>query len=148
LCLLAGLGCGVDEGDFIAGADYEPCMGNVPACNRTAGCILGETKYTQGHFPGMVSFVVTTPADTFVEVSLFFKTRTHPGDDTEITWYEPGCSSSFRWESQGADLFAQAGSDRVFSKEHQLRQAGDHLIEIYSNATTNYFLRVVLTTPK
>jgi hypothetical protein len=141
------LGCGVDEGDFIQGADYEPCLSNLPICQQTAGCALGENKYTEGDFPGYLSFVVTTPADTTVVVKIFFKSRVHPGQDTEIIWYEPGCSDSYSYRSEGEDIFALAGSKRVFSQEQNLRRAGDHLVEVSSDAFTHYFLRVELKTP-
>ncbi len=139
--------CGVSEGDFIADADPDPCESNVSICQTSAGCIMGESKYLEGDFPGFRSFVVTTPADTGIKVKLFFKSLVHPGEDTEIIWYEPGCADSFTWESMGADIFSKAGADRVFSQEHEVRMAGDHLIEIYSDATTHYFVRVELDTP-
>ncbi|MBW1810825.1 MAG: hypothetical protein JRJ87_21720 [Deltaproteobacteria bacterium] len=140
-------GCGVSEGDFIAGADYDPCQSNIPICQQTAGCAMGENKYTSGDFPGYVNFLVTTPADTTIIVKLFFKTREHPGEDTEIIWYEPGCHDSYSYESQGKDIFAIAGGDRVFAQEQMVRREGDHLIEVYSDSLTEYFVRVELETP-
>lgn len=139
--------CGVSEGDFIVGADHEPCMSNIPVCTTTAGCAMNETTYLEGDFPGMRNFLVTTPADTEVTIRIFFKTEVHPGDDTEIRWYEPGCSSYYVYESMGVDIFSKAGSDRTFSQTKLVRAAGDHLIEIYSDAWTHYFVRVELTTP-
>ncbi|MBN2498578.1 MAG: hypothetical protein JXR96_28565 [Deltaproteobacteria bacterium] len=139
--------CGVSEGDFVAGADPDPCEANVSVCQTSAGCIMGESKYLEGNFPGFRSFVVTTPADTGIRVKLFFKSMVHPGEDTEIIWYEPGCGNSYHYESMGADIFSKAGSNRVFSQEQKVRMAGDHLIEIYSDATTHYFARVELEMP-
>jgi hypothetical protein len=140
-------GCGVSEGDFIAGADADPCIANVPVCQTTAGCAMGETTYIEGDFPGVRNFIVTTPADTTITVKIFFKTRIHPGEDLEIRWYEPGCSNYHRYESGNIDLFSKAGSDRVFSQSRQVREAGDHLIDIYSDATAHYFVRVELDHP-
>ena len=147
--LLAALSvaCGVSEGDFIAGADYDPCESNIPICRQTAGCAMGENKYIEGDFPGYANFLVTTPADTTIVVKLFFKTRQHPGEDTEIIWYEPGCFDSFNYESKGDDIFAKAGGDRVFAQEHMVQREGDHLIEIFCDARTHYFARVELKTP-
>lgn len=147
VALAAGLGCGVDAGDFIQGAEYDPCQANIPVCQTTAGCSVNEATYLEGDFPGMRTFVVNTPADTEIEIRLFFSTRRHPGEDTEIRWYEPGCGDYYAWESLGVDLFAKAGSDRVFSQTHKVRVSGDHLIEIYSDATCHYFVRVGLTHP-
>jgi hypothetical protein len=147
--LIMGLlcGCGVSESDFIAGADHDPCMANVPVCQTGAGCTMGETKYIEGNFPGFVNFVVTTPADTKIVVKIFFKTRKHPGEDTTIDWYEPGCHDSYTYESMGADVFAIAGGDRVFSQGQKVRMSGDHLVEVYCDATTHYFIRVGVQTP-
>lgn len=147
LSALLAVGCGIDEGAFIQGADFDPCLSNLPVCQQTAGCALGENKYTEGDFPGYRNFVVTTPADTTVVVKIFFKTRVHPGQDTEIIWYEPGCHDSYVYRSEGDDIFALAGGSRVFSQEKKVRRAGDHLVEIFSDAYTHYFLRVELITP-
>jgi hypothetical protein len=139
--------CGVSESDFIAGADHDPCMANVPVCQTVAGCTMGENKYIEGNFPGFVNFVVTTPADTTIVVKMFFKTRKHPGEDTEIIWFEPGCRDYYTYDSRGADIFAIAGGDRVFSQDQKIRQAGDHRVDIDCDATTHYFIRVEVQTP-
>ena len=130
--------------NFIAGAEHDPCMANVPVCQTTAGCTMGENKYIEGNFPGFTNFVVTTPADFTIVVKLFFETRGHPGEDTEINWYEPGCHDSYTYESMGADIFAIAGGDRVFSQEQKVRLSGDHRVDVYCDATTHYYLRVEL----
>ncbi len=147
--LLSGTNaCGISEGDFIRGAEHDPCMDGVPVCNTTAGCIINEAIYIEGDFPrDLVKFIVTTPADTGIEVKIFFKSMKHPGGDTEIRWYEPGCADYYVYESMGVDIFEKAGSDRVFRQERKVRMAGDHLIEIYSDATTHYFIRVELDHP-
>jgi len=149
LLVLVLLGaCGLAEEVFIAGADYDPCQATVGVCQTAAGCNMGETKYIEGDFPGFRSFVVKTLVeDTTLEIQIFFKTRKHPGEDTEITWYEPGCNDFYRYESFGEDIFAEAGADQVFIKAQKMRQSGPHLVEIYSDAYTHYLLRVVLNEP-
>jgi hypothetical protein len=130
--------------DFIAGAEHDVCMANAPVCQTTAGCTMDDTKYIEGNFPGFVNFAVSTPADATVVVKIFFKTRSHPGEDTEIIWYEPGCHESHTYESMGADVFEIAGEDRVFEQEQTGLEEGLHLVDVYSDATTNYYLRVEL----
>jgi hypothetical protein len=133
---------------FVAGAEYDPCEATVGVCQTAAGCNMGETKYLKGAFPGFTSFVVKTMvADTSLAVRIFFRTRKHPGEDTEITWFEPGCNDFYRYESFGEDIFAEAGADQVLVKEQKLRQTGNHLIEIYCDATAEYYLRVELHEP-
>jgi hypothetical protein len=139
--------CGVSEGDFIAGADLDPCLSNIPACNNSAGCTMGESKYIEGDFPGYRNFIVTTPADTTITVKLFLKNRKHPGEDTEIVWWEPGCHDSYVYESLGDDIFSVAGRDQVFTQSKKVKRAGDHLVEIYSDAICHFFVRVAIETP-
>jgi hypothetical protein len=140
--------CGVDEGAFLAGSDGVPCQENVPVCQTSAGCIMGESRYVEGNFPGIISFVVTTPADTIVAVKLFFKGQINPGEDTEIIWYEPGCGDKQIYMSGVDDIFSLTGEDGVFSQEKKVRRAGDHLIEIESDAYTHFFARVELDPPE
>jgi len=147
VALLAVAGCGVSEADFVGDAEFEACLANVPICQVTAGCTLGESQYIEGTFPGFRSFIVATPADATIVVKLFFKTRRHPGEETEIIWYEPGCADSYAYESAGADIFDKAGGDRVFTQEKRVRRSGDHLVEIFSDAYTHYFARVEVRTP-
>jgi hypothetical protein len=149
-CLVLGSlpACGLGDEVFVAGAEYDPCMATVGVCQTAAGCNMGETVYIEGDFPGFRNFVVKTLlADTTLVVKVFFKTRKHPGEDTEITWFEPGCNDFYRYESFGEDIFAEAGTDQVFQKEQKLRQAGPHLVEIYSDAWAHYLLRVELKEP-
>ncbi len=128
--------------NFTAGAEHDPCMDNVPVCQTTAGCVMEEDDYIEGHFPGFVNFVVSTTASATIVVKIFFETRLHPGEDTEIIWFEPGCHDSYSYESGGADIFDLAGEDLVFEQEQQVLLEGSHRVDIYSDATTHYYLRV------
>jgi hypothetical protein len=127
---------------FLKGALRDPCDSTVGICQTAAGCALEEDMYIRGSFPGFVSFAVSTQADTTIAVKLFFVTQRHPGEDTEITWFETGCNDFHRYESQGADLFDLAGGDKVFEQEYTVVLEGAHLIEIYCDASTYYYLRV------
>ena len=140
-------GCGYDEADFISGARRDPCNANTPVCNGTAGCSMGEWNYIEGDFPGFINFLVTTPADTTIVVKLFFKDRKHPGEELEIIWYEPGCRQRYVYSSYLEDIFKIAGGDSVLAESKLVREPGDHLIEIYCDAWTHFFVRVELITP-
>jgi len=127
---------------FTDGAEPDPCTANIPICQTVVGCSLSEKKYYEGQFPGYVSIAIVTPADATIVVKMFFETRIHPGQDTEINWYEPGCQHSYSYQSTGADIFDIAGEDRVFTQEQKIIIAGDHLVEINSDASTHYYLRI------
>jgi hypothetical protein len=75
-----------------------------------------------------------------------FPGRLAPGKETEIHWYEPGCTDEYLYKLSEnkleGDLFEQAGRDQVFSVAHPVIEAGDHLVTIYSDATCRYLLRV------
>jgi hypothetical protein len=137
----------VDEGAFIADAEGVTCDQSVPVCNTGAACVMGEARYIEDDFPGDINFVVTTPADTTIVVNIFFKEETSPGEDTTITWFEPGCGDKQTYFSGADDIFSKAGVDRVFSQQKKMRQAGDHLIEISSDAYAHIFVRVELIVP-
>lgn len=148
---LAG-GClqGTSEATFLEDRKEILCEGVWPVCSgKFAGCLLDEDHYITGTFPGGRKFLVeTTPGDWVIRVLFFLEDRLAPGTETEVSWYEPGCSEEYRYQlskdQYGGDLFEQAGPDQVFEVEHTVVDPGDHLIEIYSDATCRYDLRVEL----
>lgn len=153
LALLLGgaeLGClgTTSEATFIGGRQEDLCNGVYHQCKgQTAGCILDEDHYIRGTFPGERKFLVeTTTGDWKIKVLVFFAERLSPGTETEIRWYEPGCTDEYRYQLSkdqlAGDLFEQAGRDQVFEKENDVVEAGDHLVSIWSDSVTRYALRV------
>jgi len=145
-CSLAG--CGGEASAFIEGLVLDPCVTNVPVCQQTAGCIMGEGKYLEGDFPGAFNFVVHTPQETEIEVELLFSARKHPGEELDIVWYEVGCHEALKYTSLGKDIFQEAGDDLVFAQTKRLQREGDHLIEVSSDAITHYFARIDVRPPE
>lgn len=141
--ILGLLGCGEGAlGNFASGLDLDRCEDTFPVCQTTAGCLLGEGRYIEGRFPGQKQFIVPAPADAVVRVEVFFTDQSAAGVDTEIRWHEPGCFETYRWNSEGRDIFLLAGPNRVLSQSQQVLQGGDHLVEILSDAVADYLLRV------
>jgi hypothetical protein len=127
--------------DFIAGAILDLCQENLPICTTSAGCVLEEDEYLEGHMPGFKSFIVHgIPGDTLV-VKVFFRTQDDPGHGFTVTFFEPGCVIEI---SQGPlnDIFEEAGLDWTLEFSQGFVLEGDHLIEVSSDATTHYYLRV------
>ena len=149
---LAASGCldMTSEATFIGGRSEVICDGTWPVCKgKYAGCVLEEERYLTGTFPGTRKFIVRTiPGDYSIRVMLFLNVRLSPGTETEILWYEPGCAEEYRYQiSQdklAGDLFEQAGRSQVFAKERSVVDSGDHLVEVYSDATCRYDLRMAL----
>jgi hypothetical protein len=71
-----------------------------------------------------------------------FTKEISPGIDTEVTWYETGCQDRVSASSGGTDVFREAGDDNVWKRQEKVVTAGDHLIEVFSDAQADYLLRV------
>lgn len=146
LAMTAGCGLG-PESNFTEGLTRERCDGTWPACQTTAGCTMGSSRYIEGRFPGTRQFIVPAPQESSIAIEIFFRTQVATGVDTEILWHEPGCFDTYQYLSEGRDIFQEAGNDLVFEASHQVFQAGDHLVEIYSDATADYIIAVKIETP-
>ena len=145
---LALCGClGGPEDLFTQGRAADACRATVPVCSTTAGCVLDAMNYTSGSFAqgGTRRLIVRTTSAATIEVDVFFATEGTPGTDTEIGWYEVGCSGRVSADSGGTDVFAEAGPDRVWKRSQKVNTAGDHLVEVFSDAQADYLLRVVVT---
>jgi hypothetical protein len=141
LFALGGCGFG-SEGNFTLGLSRERCDMTFPICQTTAGCTMGATRYIEGKFPGTREFIVNTPEDSIITVEIFFKTELATGVETRILWNEPGCFDTYEYESEGRDIFEEAGNDQIFSQSRQVYLPGDHLIEVTSDALAEYALRI------
>lgn len=136
------------EATFVGGREEDFCEGVWHVCKgQRAGCILDDNHYLQGTFPGERKFLVeTTHGDWEINILIFLDRRLAPGKETEIHWYEPGCTDEYVYKLSenklAGDLFEQAGRDQVFSVAHPVIESGDHLVTIYSDATCRYLLRV------
>jgi len=132
---------------FTQGRAVNACNATVPVCSTTAGCVLDATNYTSGSFAqgGTRRFIVRTTSAANIEVGVFFVTEGTPGTDTEVGWYEVACSARANADSGGADVFAEAGPDRIWKRTQRVDTVGDHLVEVFSDAQADYLLRVIVT---
>ena len=141
LALTSGCNFG-SEAAFVGPRTLDTCDLEIPVCNTTAGCkLVEEDRFLEGEFPGQRSFIVPTEGEATIRVSLYWRTQLGPGADTEIIWHEPACVDAFRFESQGADVFADSNKQGIFVQEQKVFREGEHLIEIRSDATAEYLLR-------
>lgn len=127
--------------DFIAGAVLDPCQDSLPICTTLAGCVLDENEYIEADFPGQISFIANaTPGETLV-VKLFFSTQEDPGTNLTVTFYDAGCMMEMS-HSPLNDIFEMAGLDWTLEVSQEFAVDDLHLVEVSSNATTHYYLRV------
>jgi hypothetical protein len=146
LAALSGCGFG-SEAAFIDTAALNDCLDELPVCNTTAGCkLVEEESYLEGKFPGQRSFIVPTEGEAVIRVKLFWRTRLGPGADTEIVWFEPACVDDFNYESQGADIFRDTNDQGIFIQEQRVFRAGEHLVQVRSDAVAEYLLRTEVLT--
>ena len=138
--------CADAEDAFTTGRSLRDCTGAVPVCSTSAGCVLDGDTYAQGAFAqgGTRRIIVRTISAADIEVALFFRTEESPGTDTEIAWYEVGCRDRKSAQSGGRDVFAEAGADRVWKRSQRVVTAGDHLVEVFSDAQAEYLLKVTV----
>jgi hypothetical protein len=143
--LLFAVGCTSAQGDFTSGLVEDPCDQFYPACNSTVGCILTDTSYTSGSFPGSGSFLIQTSGPSTVQVHFFLLNPSSTGTLTTITWFESGCTSSFQQPFTGKVFVAQAeAGNGEFVASQQLSAPGDHLITYSSDTTSQFLVKVVI----
>jgi hypothetical protein len=143
---LSACALGAEE-NFSAGLKLDRCDGTFPICQTSAGCVLGNTNYVEGSFPGSRQFIVPAPAGSLIAVRIFFRSQVATGVDTEILWNEPGCFDTYQYLSEGIDIFREAGKDGIFEQTQLVLLDGDHLVEVFSDATADYFISVDVQTP-
>ncbi len=146
--LVAVGGCNFgSEATFVGKRALDTCDLEIPVCNTTAGCKLTEEEgYLEKEFPGTVDLIVPTEGEATIRISIYWREQLGPGADTEIIWHEPACVDSFRFESQGRDVFADSNEQGIFVQEQKVFRAGEHLVQLRSDATATYLLRTDVLT--
>ncbi|MHB8417919.1 MAG: hypothetical protein ACYDCL_07575 [Myxococcales bacterium] len=137
-----GLACGGPADSFTSGRAEDPCSETWPVCNTVAGCILGDSNYVQGTFPGTYQYVVETAGPATVTVNVFLQSVTGGGSTTTIDWWETGCTSSFPTTVEGKVFVGESQTLGVFTRQQSLTGVGDHLVTIQSDATASFLLDV------
>jgi len=123
-------------------------MGIWHVCKgKSAGCILDEYHFLKGMFPGERKFLVeTSRGDWKIKILFYLVEMVSPGKETEVIWYEPGCTDEYRFQLSKykltGDLFEQAGRDQIFEVEQKVTESGDHLISVWSDAICSYLLKI------
>jgi hypothetical protein len=138
-CLLAGC-LFTTAGGFAGGRDENVCDSTVPVCSTSGGCVLDEDHYLAGNYPGARRFIVRTRGQAVITLTVYFTEARSPGADSNFYIYETGCVERFAYETAGRDIFREAGPDMQFSFSARVYQGGDHLVEVNSDAVSEYFL--------
>ncbi len=142
LLSLGTLGCGSVSEQFLGTRIPDDCNGAWSVCSTTVGCILGETSYVEGRFPGTNQFVVKLFEPSTVTVSFLLSETSGAGTQTVINFYEASCSSRVRVPVTGKTFLGESQQQGYVTRSADLTSVGDHLIEVESDARTRYDLKV------
>lgn len=141
------VGCATGEASFVGKRLPNLCSESYYTCAVTAGCLLDDQHYVRGTFPGARRVVVQSELeDANYRVRLYLSDMQAPGTELLLQFFEPDCSlngTSGRVHLEDVDLFAEAGQDRtLIFDDLQVGEAGEHLVEIFSDASAEYLLIV------
>jgi hypothetical protein len=145
--LLALAACSGPEDAFTDGRSLISCNDAIPVCTTTAACELDDKSYARGSFTQGTTLraIVQTDGAADVQAQLFFESEGSPGTDTEISIFEAACAAQVSHDSGGQDIFRTAGDSRIWSATLRVDTAGDHLLEVFSDAQADYLVAVTVT---
>jgi hypothetical protein len=142
LLSIVGLGCGSVSEQFIGTRIPDVCNGAWSVCSTTVGCILGDTSYVEGRFPGANQFIVKLFEPSTVTVGFLLSETSGAGTQTVINFYEASCSSRVRVPVTGKTFLGESQQLGFVQRSADLTSVGDHLIEVESDARTKYDLKI------
>lgn len=138
--------CLSGEEAFVDGRLHAYCDEAYEVCHKPAGCVLDDKHFVRAGFPGARRFVVATEAnDVLLRISIYIAEMQAPGTEIIVQAYEPDCTldiAKSQAHMEDVDIFKKAGDDRVLQFDLEAVMAGEHLIEIYADASAEYLLVV------
>ncbi len=145
LGLLAVAGCPDPAAQFTAGRLPDPCNGTWPVCTTIAGCVVNNSTYLEGTFPGPRRMIVRTRSQATIKVSVYLKSEGATGHETSINWNDASCGMVATETLTGADFFKEFEAQGTFTRTKSVSQEGDHLITFSSDSTADYLLKLDIT---
>jgi hypothetical protein len=140
--LVLGMGCG-DGSLLTVGRTLDVCETNLPpACGAAPRCVLTDSTYISGQFPGGRAFVAQTTGPAKLTIDILLSDEKTAGTELLVKVHEANCSDVYTWDSDGRDLFRLADQDGVLEIPIAVQSAGDHPIEIIADAYCDYDLVV------
>jgi hypothetical protein len=146
ISVLPALSCQSGAEAFVDGRGLSICDEAYQICDVPAGCVLDRDHYVEGAFPGSRRFVVVTEErDVRIILRIFFDSQVAPGTRLLVHALEPDCSmdpDKAEAVMENVDIFKKAGSDKMLEFDLEVAETGEHLVEITSDAATEYLLTV------
>lgn len=111
-------------------------------CRTTVGCIVGDRSYVEGRFPGQNKVIVQLFEPSTVTLSFHLSEIAGTGEETRISFHETECRNRTRRTLTGRALIGEAETKGFTSREADLSDVGDHLIEFESDARARYVAKI------
>ena len=138
------LSCETAEETFVGNRLPLLCDSAYWTCDVLAGCVIDTEHYIEGRFPGVRRIlVVTEDPSEVVRGRILLTSFEASGSELLIQLQEPDCTldtDDSRLYLQDVDLIALAGDDRTIYFELAADLAGEHLLEVYTDAAFSYLL--------
>ena len=128
--------------EFLGTRIADPCDGTWNVCKTRVGCLLGDTSYIEGRFPGtnQVAFQLFEPST--VTASFLLSEIAGAGETTVVTFNEGSCMSPVRVEVTGKAFIGEAEKVGWVSRSMDLMDVGDHLVQVESDARLKYAFKL------
>jgi len=128
------------------------CAETLPACGVSAGCVLDPERYVTGQFPGARRVLLDADEPTAYRVWLRFTEMGSAGSELLLQLHSADCTvdpyaGRIHWVD--VDLFERAGTDWTLILDGlEVDSEGEHLLEVYSDATAAWQLVVTPYEPE
>jgi hypothetical protein len=143
--LLGGLSlfsCNGIRESFVGQRIVDRCDNQWNVCETQVGCLLGDTSYIEGRFPGQAKAALKLFEPSVVTVSLFLSDVAGAGQETVVQLYEDRCRAKIRIPLTGKTFVGEFEQRGVLSREAELTGLGDHLIEVISDSKLKYLMKI------
>jgi hypothetical protein len=137
------LGACSTENILALGRNQDVCEANLPPeCSTAPRCVLDPDEYLDGKFPGAKAFIVRTDGAATVKFSLLLQNPKGSGTELLLRMQESNCSDIYTFDNAGRDVVRLANTDGIITIPLQVTRAGDHPVEITSDAYLDWSLAV------
>ncbi len=134
--------CGGKREAFLGTRVEDSCTAQWPICDKIAGCLLGDSSYIEGRFPGTRLIGVQVFEPSTVRLSFQLDNVGAAGQETAINFFEDRCRSRTRLTLSGRSFVGENDTVGFVNREAELSGVGDHLIEFSSDIRAQYLLKV------
>jgi hypothetical protein len=146
MCVVVSTGCQTGAEAFVDDKVLNTCVEAYHICGVTAGCVLDNDHFVEGVFSGTRRVVVRTEErDVRLVVKIYLSKMHVSGTEILAQVHETDCTiDPFKGVDHRTeyDVFDKAGDDRILEFDLEVAEKGEHLLEIYSDATAEYLLVV------